>query len=207
MIRTRLSVSHTPSKLPPQGQSVTTHTSVTDSPPNSMDDEALEVVYLPAPIPPSPQFPDSYENYRGRGTPLIIDNGATALRFGFSSSDSPKIGPNIISKYKDRKSNKPLVLFGDAVDTEPGARNQAKTPWEGDILLNFDALVSAWPASPWGENSPLTMSQENALDYAFIQLGIDTPNVDHPVMMTERLSSNLHSRACASSILDGLQPF
>ena len=112
-----------------------------------MDEHVLEVAYLPAPTPPSPQFPDSYESYRGRGTPLIIDNGATTLRFGFCTSDSPKFGPNIISKYKDRKSNKPLVLFGDAIDTEPGARNQAKTPWEGDILLNFDALVSAWSAS------------------------------------------------------------
>jgi len=114
-----------------------------------MDEDVLEVVYLPPPIPPSPQFPDSYESYRGQGTPLIIDNGATTLRFGFCTSDSPKSGPSIISKYKDRKTNKPLVLFGDAIDTEPGARNQAKTPWEGDILLNFDALVSAWFTLPW----------------------------------------------------------
>lgn len=147
-----------------------------------MDEDVLEVAHLPVPIPPSPQFPDSYENHRGQGTPLIIDNGATTLRFGFCTSDSPKFGPNIISKYKDRKTNKPLVLFGDAVDTEPGARNQAKTPWEGDILLNFDAL-------------------ENALDYAFIQLGIDTQNVNHPVMMTERLSSSLHSRALTSELM------
>jgi actin-related protein 5 len=112
-----------------------------------MGEDVPEVTYLPPPIPPSPQFPDSYESYRGQGTPLIIDNGATTLRFGFCTSDSPKSGLNIISKYKDRKTNKPLVLFGDAIDTEPGARNQAKTPWEGDILLNFDALVSAWSAS------------------------------------------------------------
>lgn len=171
-----------------------------------MDERVLEVAYLPAPIPPSPQFPNSYESYRGQGTPLIIDNGATTLRFGFCTSDSPKFGPNIISKYKDRKTNKPLVLFGDAVDTEPGARNQAKTPWEGDILLNFDALVSAWSASSWGVSNLLTPQQENALDYAFIQLGIDTSNVEHPVMMTERLSSNLHSRACMFSIL-ALRPF
>ena len=162
-------------------------------------EDVLEVAYLPALIPPSPQFPDSYENHRGRGTPLVIDNGATTLRFGFCTSDSPKFGPNVISKYKDRKTNKPLVLFGDAVDTEPGARNQAKTPWEGDILLNFDALVSAWSASYSGREGTFILSQENALDYAFVQLGIDTPNVEHPMMMTERLSSNLHSRACTSS--------
>ena len=51
------------------------------------------------------------------------------------------------------------------------------------------------------KDSLLIVSQENALDNAFIQLGIDTPNVNHPVMMTERLSSNLHSRACVFYIL------
>ena len=126
----------------------TTRPNATENVPNSMNEGVLEVAYLPPPIPPSPQFPDPYEGYRGQGTPLIIDNGATALRFGFCTSDSPRSGPNIISKYKDRRTNKPLVLFGDAIDTEPGARNQAKTPWEGDVLLNFDALVSAWFASP-----------------------------------------------------------
>lgn len=149
MTRTRLS--HTLFELPPRSGCATlaTRTNATDNAPSSMDEDTLEVAYLPPQIPPSPQFPDSYEGYRGQGTPLIIDNGATTLRFGFSTSNSPKFGPNIISKYKDRKTNKPLVLFGDAIDTEPGARNQAKTPWEGDILLNFDALVSAWSASPW----------------------------------------------------------
>ena len=128
---------------------VTTRPNATNRVPSSMGEDVLEVAYLPPPIPPSPQFPDSYQGHRGQGTPLIIDNGATTLRFGFCTSDSPKSGPSIISKYKDRKTNKPLVLFGDAIDTEPGARNQAKTPWEGDILLNFDALVSAWSAIPW----------------------------------------------------------
>ena len=47
-----------------------------------------------------------------------------------------------MAKYKERKTNKPLLLFGEAIDSESGARAQAKTPWEGDVLLNFDALVS-----------------------------------------------------------------
>ena len=32
------------------------------------------------------------------------------------------------------------------------------------------------------------------MDYAFIHLGIDTPTIEHPVFMTERLASPLHSR-------------
>jgi actin-related protein 5 len=99
------------------------------------------IAHLPSPIQPTPQFPESYDSHRNQETPLIIDNGSTSLRFGFSTSSSPRVGANVIAKYKERKTNKPLLLFGDGVDGEGGAKNQAKTPWEGDVLLNFDALV------------------------------------------------------------------
>jgi hypothetical protein len=51
----------------------------------------------------------------------------------------------MIAKYKERKNNKPLLLFGEGIDAEGGARGLARTPWEGDILLNFDALVCWFP--------------------------------------------------------------
>ena len=38
------------------------------------------------------------------------------------------------------------------------------------------------------------------MDYALIRLGVDSPTVDHPVIMTERLASPLHSRACVYHI-------
>ncbi|KAG1762324.1 hypothetical protein EV702DRAFT_984005, partial [Suillus placidus] len=98
------------------------------------------------------------------------------LRFGFSTSASHHSSSNGIAKYKERKFNQLLSLFGDAIDTESGAKSQGKTPWEGDVLLNFDAM-------------------ENALDYAFVRLGIDAEGIEHPVLMTERLCSPLHSRA------------
>ncbi|KAH9036638.1 hypothetical protein EDB85DRAFT_1939591 [Lactarius pseudohatsudake] len=129
-------------------------------------------------IPPSL----SYDTHRSAHTPLVIDNGSNSLRFGFATSTTPQVAPNIVSKYKERKAGKQLLLFGDAVDAESGARSQAKTPWEGDVLLNFDAL-------------------EHALDYALIRLGVDTPTVDHPVVMTERLASPLHSRALTSELM------
>ncbi|KAH9005775.1 chromatin remodeling complex subunit [Lactarius hatsudake] len=145
-------------------------------------DSPLAVFTLPIhsqlSIPPSL----SYDTHRSAHTPLVIDNGSTSLRFGFATSTTPQVAPNIVSKYKERKAGKQLLLFGDAVDAESGARSQAKTPWEGDVLLNFDAL-------------------EHALDYALIRLGVDTPTVDHPVVMTERLASPLHSRALTSELM------
>ncbi|KAF4605659.1 Nuclear actin-protein involved in chromatin remodeling [Pleurotus pulmonarius] len=141
-----------------------------------------KIIRLPTPVPPSVSFPSSYDYQRDQQTPLIIDNGSTYLRYGFATSHTPRTGLNVVAKYKERKSNKPLLLFGEGIDAESGARSQAKMPWEGDVLLNFDAL-------------------ENCLDYAFIQLGIDTPTVDHPVLMTERLCSPLHSRVLTSELM------
>jgi actin-related protein 5 len=100
------------------------------------------VTRMPSPAPPAlPPPPSDYDEHRSQRTPLVIDNGSTNLRYGFATSDSPRSGLNVIAKYKERRTNKPLLLFGDGVDVEGGARIQARTPWEGDVLLNFDALV------------------------------------------------------------------
>jgi actin-related protein 5 len=100
-----------------------------------------DITFLPALSLPAVPHNDSYDDHRGQFTPLIIDNGATTLRFGFATSASPHTGTNVIAKYKERRTNRPLLLFADGVDAESGAKGQARTPWEGDVLLNFDALV------------------------------------------------------------------
>jgi actin-related protein 5 len=101
----------------------------------------MNLTRLPTPAPAAITSPDSYDDHRDRATPLIIDNGSTNLRFGFASSSTPHSGLNAVAKYKERKFNKPLLLFGDGIDVESGAKSQTRTPWEGDVLLNFDALV------------------------------------------------------------------
>ena len=102
------------------------------------------IVRLPTSYPPiSVPMPDSYDSHRDAHTPIIIDNGSTNLRWGFGTSSTPLTSLNTVAKYKERKTNRPLLLFGDAIDSESGARAHAKTPWEGDVLLNFDALVSS----------------------------------------------------------------
>jgi Actin len=105
-------------------------------------DVPLAIFTLPLLSQPSIPPNLSYDLHRSAHTPLVIDNGSTNLRFGFATSTTPQVIPNIVSKYKERRAGRQLLLFGDAIDTEGGARSQAKTPWEGDVLLNFDALVS-----------------------------------------------------------------
>ncbi|KAF7310394.1 hypothetical protein HMN09_00581400 [Mycena chlorophos] len=147
-----------------------------------VDSEPTTYALPPPSIPEVPAPPDAYDDFRDTQTPIAIDNGATTLRYGFCTSAAPRSALNVISKYKERRTNKPLLLLGDAVDIEGGAKIQARTPWEADVLLNFDAL-------------------ENALDCAFIQLGIDASTVDHPIIMSERLCSPMHSRSMTSELL------
>ncbi|KAF8605000.1 actin-like protein Arp5p [Ceratobasidium sp. AG-I] len=131
---------------------------------------------------PEPMVPFEYSGSTER-VPIVIDNGATNFRYGFAGNDrGPSSWLNSVSRYRERKTNRPVLLFGESTNIDATSRAQSKQPWEGDLLLNFDAL-------------------ENALDHAFIHLGIDTPSVEHPIFMTERLASPLHSRALTSELL------
>jgi actin-related protein 5 len=104
--------------------------------------DVQNIYRLPTPTPLLSTPPvESYDDHRSHSTPLIIDNGSTTLRWGFSTSSEPQSGTNAVAKYKERRNNRPLLLFGEGIDSESGAKGQAKTPWEGDVLLNFDALV------------------------------------------------------------------
>ena len=108
----------------------------------TMSENVTETIRIPPLLSPVIRVPQSYDDFRGESVPLVIDNGSTTLRFGFATSPRPTSVSNVVARFRDRKQNKPLLLYGDAVDIESGARTQAKTPWEGDVLLNFDALVS-----------------------------------------------------------------
>lgn len=148
---------------------------------------------FPTPEPPPASFLVSdYDAFRGTLEPIVIDNGSSTLRFGFASAHDPLSQQNIVSRYKDRRMPGTVLLYGDAVDIEATTRTQSRTPWEGDLLLNFDAMVCARDSPP---GRGLTGRQESALDYVFIKLGLDTATVEHPIAITERICSPLHSRA------------
>lgn len=152
-------------------------------------EEELEpnVTEVPNLIHFSAMEPDDYTP-GAHSLPIIIDNGCTTYRFGFASpevnesnEESPSDPPpyqiaNIYSRYRERKHNLQIALFGDNVEIESGAKTQSKTAWEGDILINFDAM-------------------ENALDYSFAKLGINTTAVEHPVVISERLCTPIYSRS------------
>ncbi|VDC01788.1 unnamed protein product [Peniophora sp. CBMAI 1063] len=147
------------------------------------DPESLNIVALP-PAPAIPTQPrHTYDaGAKAHHTPIVIDNGSSTLRFGWAGWADPICAQNAVSRFKERRQGKQLLLFGEAIDAESGARAQSKQPWEGDVLVNPDAL-------------------ESAFDYVFTSLGLDTPAVAHPLLLSERLCSPLYSRALTSELL------
>jgi actin-related protein 5 len=139
-----------------------------------MDEDSDNVTTVPNLLHFQAMEPDVYNT--PYTTPIIIDNGCTTYRFGFSDASTPYSIANIYSRYRERKHNLQIALFGDNVEVESGAKTQSKTAWEGDILINFDAM-------------------ENALDYSFCKLGLDTNSVMHPVLVSERLCTPVYSRS------------
>lgn len=106
---------------------------------------------------PEPMVPFEYSGSTER-VPIVIDNGkstlpvchsyltrllgATNFRYGFAGNDrGPSSWLNSVSRYRERKTNRPVLLFGESTNIDATSRAQSKQPWEGDLLLNFDALV------------------------------------------------------------------
>lgn len=168
--------------------------------------------------PPSlPSYSTLLESTSSSSPPILcIDNGATSLRAGFSTSPNPYLElDNIGAKYKDRKLNTTVNLAGGEVYVDAASRSSTRVPFEGDVVCNFDVMVSNLPSSltlflanilHLLYSMVLRFIQENILDFVLIKLGVDTPNVQTPIVMTETLCNPSYSRGRKFSLSLSLFP-
>ncbi|WVQ64772.1 uncharacterized protein L199_002940 [Kwoniella botswanensis] len=142
------------------------------------------IVYIPeGGYDAQPQPPFDYHSLDGQDPSICIDNGAHSWRAGFSSMSTPYVDrPNIIAKYRERKFGRNLLLFGRDTEVDANSRSNIRTMFDGDLLIHSDLL-------------------ECALDMTFCTLGIDSPKIEQPIVMTERLANPLFSRAMTSELL------
>lgn len=57
--------------------------------------------------------------------------------------------PNVISRYKDKRYARQLLLFGKDCDVDATSRSNGRTMFDGDMLIQGDLLVSHLRASPY----------------------------------------------------------
>ncbi|GAA6016342.1 hypothetical protein JCM11491_006824 [Sporobolomyces phaffii] len=135
------------------------------------------------PLTLAPPALPSYSSLLSASPVLCIDNGATSIRAGYSSSSDPYLDlDNIGAKYRDRKLNTTVNLAGGEVYVDAASRSSTRVPFEGDVVCNFDVM-------------------ENILDYVMIKLGVDTHTVQTPICMTEALCNPSYSRSLMTEML------
>lgn len=73
---------------------------------------------------------------------IVLDNGASTMRAGWAAENAPRIvSENVVAKYKDRKTNHNMLLAGSEAYADATSRGAVKSPFEGDVLVNFDQMV------------------------------------------------------------------
>ncbi|KAJ4305404.1 Nuclear actin-protein involved in chromatin remodeling [Kalmusia sp. IMI 367209] len=122
-----------------------------------------------------------------RETAIVIDNGSSAVRAGWSFDANPRLSLRpLVAKYRDRKLARTFTFVGSDVYSDGTARGQAKNIYEpgSNIVNNWDVL-------------------EGVLDYCFIKLGVDGKNgsIDRPIVMTEPVANLGYTRKTMSEIL------
>lgn len=114
--------------------------------------------------------------FAGSGVPIVIDNGTATCRAGFANSKSPDlVFDNIFSKYKSRSVNRTFHTVGEDVQIDPLAKAVARSPYESNIITNWDAM-------------------EGILDYTFLKLGLQDRDAVNPIVITETVCNLKSSR-------------
>ncbi|KAI6247564.1 Actin-like protein arp5 [Erysiphe necator] len=135
-------------------------------------------------------FCNGYKNARlneSGDSIIVIDNGSSAVRAGWSFDKTPQINTApILSKYRDRKLNRTYAFVG--------ADAYADTTARGHVRYAFEAgsgIVSNWDV------------MESVLDYVFIKMGIDghSGRIDVPIVMTEAVANLPYSRKTMTEII------
>ncbi|KAL6860189.1 Nuclear actin-protein involved in chromatin remodeling [Amphichorda felina] len=121
------------------------------------------------------------------GAAIVIDNGSSTVRAGWSFESSPRLMmPPIMAKYRDRKLGKTFSFAGTDCYADTTARGHIRNAFEAGT-----GIVSNWDV------------MEHVLDYIFLKLGMNDADgaIDVPIVMTEAVANLPYSRKSMTEIL------
>lgn len=122
-------------------------------------------------------------HFPGPDVPIVIDNGTSSCRAGYANANTPAVVfDNLFSKYKSRSINKTFHTVGEDVQIDPLARAVARSPYDSNIITNWDAM-------------------EGVLDYVFLNLGLQDQESINPIVLTETLCNLNASRKAMTELL------
>ncbi|KAF4974656.1 hypothetical protein FZEAL_8456 [Fusarium zealandicum] len=170
--------------------------------PSAVDEPAIKASD-PKTYPPAKIFPlkeTRFESYiesssDGRkraleqpgGAAIVIDNGSSAVRAGWSFDSKPSFSiPPIMAKYRDRKLGKTFSFAGSDCYADTTARGHIRSAFEAGA-----GIVSNWDV------------MEHVLDYIFLKLGMNEADgaIEVPIVMTEAVANLPYSRKSMTEII------
>ncbi|OTB15482.1 hypothetical protein K445DRAFT_375937 [Daldinia sp. EC12] len=139
---------------------------------------------------PTPPQPDGREEALARpagSVAIVIDNGSSAVRAGWSFESKPRFSiPPIMAKYRDRKLGKTYSFAGYDCYSDTTARGHIRNAFEAGT-----GIVSNWDV------------EEHVLDWTFLKLGMNNADgaIDLPIVMTEAVANLPYSRKSMNEII------
>ncbi|CAJ2501955.1 Uu.00g048080.m01.CDS01 [Anthostomella pinea] len=118
---------------------------------------------------------------------IVIDNGSSAVRAGWSLESKPRVSlPPIMAKYRDRKLGKTYSFAGADCYADTTARGHIRNAFEAGT-----GIVSNWDV------------EEHVLDWTFLKLGMNNAegSIDMPIVMTEAVANLPYSRKSMNEII------
>ncbi|KAF3007109.1 hypothetical protein G7054_g11540 [Neopestalotiopsis clavispora] len=138
-------------------------------------------------IPPQPDGREKALAQPQGGAAIVIDNGSSAVRAGWSFESEPRFNiPPIMAKYRDRKLGKTYSFAGTDCYADTTARGHIRNAFEAG-----SGIVSNWDV------------MEHVLDWTFLKLGMNDNegSIDMPIVMTEAVANLPYSRKSMNEII------
>ncbi|KAK1759400.1 actin-like protein arp5 [Echria macrotheca] len=123
----------------------------------------------------------------GGNASIIIDNGSSSVRAGWSFESKPRLAiPPIMAKYRDRKLGRTFSFAGQDCYADTTAKSHIRNAFEAGT-----GIVSNWDA------------MEHVLDHVFLKLGMNGVEgaIDMPIVMTEAVANLPYSRKSMTEII------
>ncbi|KAG0151386.1 hypothetical protein CROQUDRAFT_71845 [Cronartium quercuum f. sp. fusiforme G11] len=121
--------------------------------------------------------------YATDSVPIVIDNGSCSVRAGYATMETPYLDTeSIISRYRDRKTNRTIQLAGSECYVDAASRSNIRPMHEEGVVCNYDSM-------------------EGMLDHIFLKLAVAGDSVNHPILMSETLCNPVYARGLMSELL------
>ncbi|KAG8530053.1 uncharacterized protein KY384_005535 [Bacidia gigantensis] len=133
-------------------------------------------------------LPTNAYSQSSRSDAIIIDNGSSEVRAGFSNSPRPLLAfPADAARYRDRKINRTVTYVGYNAYADATTRGQIKKAFEPgtSVVGNWDVM-------------------ESVLDQIFVGLGVDNGDaagVGRSIVMTEPIAALGYTRKTMNELL------